>query len=89
MNQSTQPDNMRWNIVKLPPPVFPVSLSPDVVRILPAGLPLIFFDPRAVGLNTVWVIRMLHWPGPKPDTAEGWLELYFQVRAAVERVFGA
>lgn len=54
--------------------------SPALV-VLPAGLPLIFHDPRAIGLDAAWVKRLIAWTGPRPTTAEGWLFLYLGLRA--------
>ena len=48
----------------------------------PPGLVQIFHDPRAVGLNADWVMKLLMLPGPKPESAEGWLFLYLGMRAA-------
>lgn len=50
-------------------------------RVLPEGLVRIFLDPRAEGLSPSWVVRLMDWPGPKPETAEQWLALYLGMRS--------
>jgi hypothetical protein len=74
----------KWHIAKLPQ----AEPAPKL-RAVPAGLAHIFHDPRAVGLNQVWVLRLMSTPAPQPTTAEGWLALYLQLRAAVREVFNA
>jgi hypothetical protein len=74
----------KWNVVKL----LPAEPAPPL-RAVPAGLAHIFFDSRAVGLNAVWVLRLMATPAPQPTTAEGWLALYLKLRAAVREAFHA
>lgn len=61
----------------------PIELPDLKPRALPVGLPPIFSDPRAAGLDAAWVKKLLAWKGPRPTTPDGWLFLYLGLRAAM------